>query len=318
VVNPGIVRSLIDRYVSTSAAESGASSHWRALHEDVRYELDADGQLVSLEGSGFGSTAFQSAADRFCDSAAIALHLAHLPHRRRILAACERLQAINRRAGGDLTLDQFRQACSYELIDRYLPANVRPAPRVVIIGDGHGTLAALIAESWPAVTIALVDLGRTLVFQAQRLQQAHPARTHALAGEAGADRADVVYCAADRLDALDGRRFDVAINIASMQEMGSGVVAGYFSWLRQSMTPGHLFYCCNREHKTLVGGEVSEFAAYPWRQADRIHLDARCPWHQYFVSRGGGVPLRLAGVPVPLMRHYDGPHRHRLVTLELE
>ncbi|MBI3608068.1 MAG: hypothetical protein HY207_08885 [Nitrospirae bacterium] len=65
-----------------------------------------------------------------------------------------------------------------------------------------------------------------------------------------------------------------------------------------------VFYCCNREEKTLPDGTVTCFAAYPWHEGDQILVDELCLWHQfYYVLR----PL--------FFRPYDGPIRHRLVTL---
>jgi SAM-dependent methyltransferase len=185
---------------------------------------------------------------------------------------------------------------------------------VLIVGDGHGILAALIKDRWPESTVTLVDLGRTLLFQTVNCQRAYPTRRHALVRSGRSESAsgmdaDFVYCPADRLEDLHDQPFDLAVNIASMQEMTPEVVASYFSFLRRRLAPSNLFYCCNRERKVLPGGEVSALAHYPWREGDRTLIDAPCPWHQYFVTPG------RKRLPVPFVRRYDGVHRHRLVTL---
>ena len=97
---------------------------------------------------------------------------------------------------------------------------------------------------------------------------------------------------------------DVALNIASMQEMDPSDISAYFDDLRAIASHRQLaLYCCNREQKRLPDGEVTRFAEYPWCSNDKIVVDELCPWHQqYYVCRP------------PAYRLYDGPIRHRLVT----
>ena len=107
------------------------------------------------------------------------------------------------------------------------------------------------------------------------------------------------------LDSLD---FDIAVNVASMQEMAPATVAAYFTFLRQRLRRANLFYCCNRESKRLAGGDLSEFARYPWRPDDSILVDGPCPWHQYFHSRAGEKATVRDGCALPLVAYYDGSH----------
>ncbi len=165
-----------------------------------------------------------------------------------------------------------------------------------------------------------VDIGQTLLFQLVHCQKAHPKKKHVLVGAGGdSARADFLYCPSDQLHLLDSLDFDIAVNVASMQEMAPATVAAYFTFLRQRLRRANLFYCCNRESKRLAGGELSEFARYPWRPDDRIVVDGPCPWHEYFftlgrASRGPSV----MGVRVPFVAYYDGRHLHRLAVLQTE
>ncbi len=98
---------------------------------------------------------------------------------------------------------------------------------------------------------------------------------------------------------------DLALNIVSMQEMDPPVIEAYFDDLRAIAARREVvFYCCNREKKTLPDGTVTCFDQYPWNESDQIIVDELCPWHQfYYVLRP------------PFYRPYDGPIRHRLMTL---
>lgn len=73
---------------------------------------------------------------------------------------------------------------------------------------------------------------------------------------------------------------DLALNVASFQEMNPPVIGEYFDDLRAAAAGrGLVFYCCNREEKRLPDGTVSRFAEYPWSGSDKILLDELCPWH---------------------------------------
>ena len=114
---------------------------------------------------------------------------------------------------------------------------------------------------------------------------------------------------------------DIAVNVASMQEMDSSTVASYFAFLRDRLRPANIFYCCNREWKRLPDGQVSALADYPWVAEDRVLVDEPCPWHQYFLSvrqSPTGHAPRLLGIPIPGVSHYDGTHRHRLVVMSTD
>ena len=72
---------------------------------------------------------------------------------------------------------------------------------------------------------------------------------------------------AKNLELLELLNFQLAINIASMQEMHPDVVSSHFSDLG---SPGSLglrerkwFYCCNRETKILPDGIIVNFKEYP-------------------------------------------------------
>jgi hypothetical protein len=98
---------------------------------------------------------------------------------------------------------------------------------------------------------------------------------------------------------------DLAINIASMQEMDPPVIAEYFESLRKSSLKEKLyFYCCNRKEKTLPDGTVTRFFDYPWLTHDQVIIDELCPWYQQYYS-----------FKPPFFRPFDGPIWHRLAVM---
>lgn len=188
-----------------------------------------------------------------------------------------------------LTQDSIRQLCTLALLRPYL----NHAPRVLVIGDGFGVLAALLALYYPKATVHLVDISPAFDEQVARLGRAFRniddwRFTFTHAGELTKQR-------------FGDRQYDVAVNVASMQEMNPEEIARYFAFMRGRT---QYFYCCNRERKVLPDGTVTEFAGYPWRAADGVLLDELCPWHQWFVSSRP-----------PFFRRYDGAIRHRLARL---
>ena len=64
---------------------------------------------------------------------------------------------------------------------------------------------------------------------------------------------------------------DLAINIASMQEMDPPIIDAYFDDLRAVAEQKKvIFYCCNREEKMLPDGTVTRFLDYKWKASDQI------------------------------------------------
>ncbi|MFA5844045.1 MAG: hypothetical protein WC971_04350 [Coriobacteriia bacterium] len=97
--------------------------------------------------------------------------------------------------------DIFRQVCAFSLIRSRAPWPSGPTI-ALSIGDGYGFLSALIKEVWSDTTVCLVDLGKTLLFQAHHLGRAFPGAAHVLFGDTEVEDVsgvDFVYCPAERL-----------------------------------------------------------------------------------------------------------------------
>lgn len=323
---PLILKHLYDRYYTQNqyvvSETELVSSHWRHFSAESYVKLDDMGIPVMLTGVGFGDNTWNSLAKPILDKLCILSYLPQLPMKwrreRRLLHSTTR--NICARMGLDLTYDVFRQECVLAVVKAEISDQMKARPlRILMIGDGYGVLSALTKETFPQAQLVLVDIGKVLFFQAYYCQKANPQLTHRY-WEGGNEEAsdDFIYCPAEFLQSLDRLKFDIAINVNSMQEMNPSVIGRYFTFMRQCLTKDNLFYCCNRECNTLCGGEVVEFGCYPWAPGDVVLLDKYCPWQRYFLAvnwpKNGPTlgPLKL-----PIVNYFAGKTRHRLVRMEV-
>jgi len=264
-----------------------------------------------LAGFAFGASGSRSLRNRLFSWAGNAVHLSYLNMaglRRDVREA----KAVVQRMGLVFSQDAFRQVCTLNLFVRAMQ-NQAPPRLILMIGDGHGILSALLHTRFPSARIFLVDLGSVLFFQSYHLHKAFPDASQVIADEEPAGQESCfTFCPADRLEALPKGNVDLAVNVASMQEMDPAITARYFELLRQRATG--LFYCCNRLEKRLGQGNT-RFMDYPWLPADVHLVDESCAWHQWFFGLGSSPHVKLAGIPVPFMHRYDGQHWHRLTVL---
>jgi len=322
IPNPGLIKHLIEVYFWDDNPPDSryASSHWQYFGELFDVTMDDTGELTRLRGEGFGVPKWHGYGHRLIDSMCSLSIWALLPNKREVLRLRSVAKQICRRMGLDLTSDLIRQLFNLALIKRNLAnADIHHQELTfLMIGDGYGVLSALTKAVFPLSTIVLVDLGKTLLFQAYYCQLAHPTLSHRLVEpDATLEHADFVYCSAEQLDYLEHSEFDIAVNVASMQEMDNGTVGRYFEFLRSHLKSNNLFYCLNRDTKTLIGGEISEFSQYPWAEGDNHLVDGDCDWYRYYFSRGApGVGLFTFGRRIPLVNLFDGTHHHRLSVLE--
>lgn len=307
-------------YVEEVSADGQISSHWKQCSEKLKFRLGEKGIPDEVSGYGFGDLELHRVPYKLLCYVFMASHLVNLADRQHLMRVLKGGLAICRRMGLSFAQDAFRQVRSLALIETHLSSVHREKHlRVIIIGDGYGFFASLFRERHPNSTIVLIDLGKILVFQAYYCQKAHPDKVHQSVLDGGRldlSKCDFVYCPAEFLTRVSQFKYDVAVNIASMQEMTKESLVGYFEFLRQHMVTDGLFYCCNRERKVLIGGEIVEFREYPWHPKDVHLVDEGCPWHKYYASftTTSNGP-RVLGMRVPFVNYYDGPTWHRLSRL---
>jgi len=323
--NPELIGQLIESYYRTdpdSQDREFVSSHWRHYGDQFEVQTDAAGNLISLQGVGFGVAKWHGLGNRLLDQLCAVSTIAGLPCKLEILRLRSIAAKLCRQVGLDPTTNIVRQLFCLNLIRNNLAvAGVNGSKlRFLMIGDGYGVLAALVKVLFPESSLVLVDMGKSLLFQSYYCQMAHPDCTHQLAVSMDSNyNADFVYCPTERLSSLSHLEFDVAINIASMQEMSNETVQRYFDFLRKGLKPAHLFYCLNREYKELIGGEISKFIEYPWLEGDRHLVDDNCAWYKYYFARKTpGEGRNAFGVRLPLFNYFDGLHRQRLSVLKID
>ena len=295
--------------------DSGESSYWRKYHSAFRFTGDGFEGLKGFGGCG-----------RPYRGMRLALHRLFQWRFRRMAPVSPRFKAIDRLAaeittqqGRAYDLDVLRQALTLAFLKDHVPNALSPRATSCVIGDGFASMTALLLASRSAGRVVLINLTRTLLVDLWYLNlwlrsELFESSVDLVTDEGGLTGAlakpvpefgSVIAIEATHHRLLRQCPVDLTLNIASMQEMNPPVIAAYFDDLRAIAAQREvLFYCCNREQKTLPDGTVTRFSAYPWRARDRLLVDELCPWHQQYYA------LRP-----PFYRPYDGPIRHRLATL---
>jgi hypothetical protein len=309
-----VTQRLIEQFYFDGAviSDGNASSHWKHFSKNI--SIDITKEKAEFIGFGFGESGQLGFLRGLYAWVSILLHLRKLSDAR-LSQYVKRARSIVKKMGLCFSFDAFRQAATLNFLAGHFERNVIPG-RILVIGDGHGILSALIHAEYPQSQIILVDLGAVLLFQSHYLHEAFPEalQSHIEEGAEKCHGSSFIFCPSGDLELLS-LEIDLAINVASMQEMNPLTIANYFIFLRKSKTK--LFYCCNRLEKFLVGGEVTRFMEYPWRFLDVHIVDELTPWHQWFFAIGGSSSnVKCRGMPVPFIHQYDGPHWHRLTRLQ--
>ncbi len=290
--------------------DKSASVYWRDASRRFTVR-DRGNEEFQLAGFAFGESGSNRLRNHLFSWAGNTIHLSYLKMAG-LRQDVSEAKAVVSSMGLVFSQDAFRQVCVLNFLVRAMQNKVPPR-LIMIIGDGHGILSALLHARFPEARIMMIDLGSVLFFQSYHLHKAFPDASQVIADEAPAgDESTFTFCPADRLEALPKGNIDLAVNVASMQEMDPAITARYFDLLRQRATG--LFYCCNRLEKH-IGKNIIRFMEFPWLKKDVHLVDESCPWHQWFFGLGSSPNVRFAGIPVPFMHKYDGQHWNRLTVL---
>lgn len=306
-----LVQKLCDEFYSGGAAKysEAMSSHWGSCSKEFRLSKDDVGRSRLL-GYGFGESdrrpgwlgsliAWLEMSVKTC------CYFPMTEMTRSIFWGRKIVKSMGLYFGSDA----FRQLCVLSILKERLPKELK---RILVIGDGPGILSAFLHETFPQAEIILVDLGATLAIQAQNLTKAFPRAGHREDfEEVGGDK--FRYAPAERISLPKNLKIDLAVNVASMQEMKPETIRHYFELLRTHGT--RWFYCCNRVEKVMSGGEVARFADYPWKKEDEVIAEGLPGWYGWFLGVGG-LPAANWGIfQLPLLRRYDGVHAHRFIRM---
>lgn len=325
--NSELIQSLIATYYNGEGLcqddgdDKYVSSYWRYHTKLFKIETNDNNSIKSLKAIAIGDQKWPSWGMKYLDLACIFFHILILPDRINAIRNYLRVCDICKKMEIDPTINAYRQVCTLNVIAKNIPEETAKGRMFfLMIGDGYGILSALIKNKFPNSTIVFIDIGRTLLFQAYYCGKVFPNLKHEQINYTTSDNIhDFIYCPTEHLNKLDQFSFDIVTNIASMQEMNPSTIARYFHFIRKHVTQKHLFYCCNREFKEMVGGDTSEFLRYPWAKEDMYLIDGDCPWFNFFFAKGKFErELQIAGISVPLIKYYNGRMLHRLARLSRE
>ena len=320
-----LYRQYYENVVTDESADSShISSHWQIYRKASHIKIDRDGNLVHLEGKGFGGYEQVRLSKRAAGYLCCMLHFLRSGKKPLMFTLSREALSLVKKIPFNrhyLSYDLFRQIDALSTIMSNCQVSQDERITVLIIGDGFGFLSALVKSVYPRAQIILVDIGSTLLFQCLYLQALNPDRVHHVVGcdlenARALSETDFLYCPAEKLDQLRYRNYKFAINVCSMQEMHKAEIERYFRHLRVHGGPDSRFYCCNRESKVLPDGEKVEFEAFPWLASDQHIIDGYPSVYRFWVSaklKGNGP--RVCGIRVPFLDGPDGPIRHRLSCL---
>lgn len=215
-------------------------------------------------------------------------------------------------------LDVLRQVLTISFLQSTVPQVLSSQSIGCVIGDGFASMTSLLLKSQSAGRVVLVNLNKTLLVDLWYLKlwmgdHVFASSVDLVTNKDELERALAKPVGSGQVIAIQAMNHELirdcpikfVVNIASMQEMDPPVIAAYFQDLRDIKSDDTLiFYCCNREEKSLPDGAVTKFSEYPWSFKDQTIVDELCPWHQTFYS-----------FRPPFFRPYDGPIRHRLSVI---
>ena len=284
--------------------ESVSSSHWNKYHENFRYELNS---LKGVQGFGHLNKNYGFISDyihKFFQKKYRKIASQNLLFKQIDYSAVN-ITKIQKRANN---LDVLRQTLTIDFINQKI--DFKKINKIVVIGDGFGTMTTLLTENNFSKQIFLVNLRKTLLVDLVYIKM--------VIGDKRFDEEivliDDIKCLSKidnkhKIIALEAENYnilsfiekDLVINIASFQEMDLLVIKNYFEYLYNQKNKSFYLYLCNREEKFLPDGSLIKFKDYPFNPKDSIIIDELCPWHQDFYT-----------FKPPFKRIYDGPTRHQL------
>lgn len=311
--NNDIIKHIHNTYYKEKAPDNKhISSYWKMCSENFDIELDNKGNVTSLLSDSL--LGIQDKKDPVAY-----LHTLEMIKRPSTLKLIRPSMKILKAIDQHFSFTVAKQIYTLDIIMKNLSMKMKYSRHlnIMVIGDGYGFLSSLIKETIPDSTIVMVDIGKTLLFQAVSCQKAHPDKSHHFITEEFGSYYDFVYCPTELLEKLDFN-FDIVINSGSMGEMSNKIIARYFSFIRKHTYKDNLFYCCNREIKH-PQGEAVEFYKYPWVVGDRHIIDEECFFHKHYFSGDWRDHLRpkLFGIRIPFVIFFGNRVLHRLSVLKI-
>lgn len=296
-------------YSKFNIDDSSASSHWKEMY--VTFKLEPGKKLSGMRGFG-----------GFCNRYNYIKYTGHLILSRKLMSVGKQFKLFNkifRLSKGicrhqDRVVDQdmLRQVITLAYLYEKLESSYFDASHsnILVIGDGWGSLTSLLL-GLTSSRIILINLNKTLLMDLLQINRVFPDLNFCYVDDknglevAMSDKSiRLISLTADHSNLLANIPINLAINIASMQEMNYQSIHGYFDALRKSPTETTYLYCCNRHCKRLPDGSLINFDNYGWLDSDEDIDFSECPWHQEYYA-----------FKPPFYRKFDGIHIHKLTRL---
>ena len=268
------ISSLVTRYYGKKIDFSlQTSSHWKKYGMFQHAEISES--YLSMQGIGFGdyeNSTNLRARDKLRNfPPVLASRLAMFSLPRNLRRNIRKLAATTSR---EVNPDFIRLAKS--AVNICVHIKDLQVKRVMIIGDGYGTLACLLYELAPELTLVQVNLGRSLLFDLVFSTKAQKSCAHELIQSLSNVRTKAFnYLPAEEMDEVDAE-IELFVSIESFQEMDIEIVNSYFKLMRIQSTNTYL-YSANRVEKILPDESVIRKEDYGWSSNDKI-LYLRTPW----------------------------------------
>jgi len=288
-------------YNSNEKFSGVTSSHWQKYGEYQHAEFKSD-ESLQLKGLGFGDyenrynlTLFNYLIN-IPMSFAVGIAVFGLDKDLRFII--KNLAVKSKRL---LNPDFLRLAFVSQNLSKHIQKN--RIKKVMIIGDGFGTLGSILNDVHPDLTIIQVNLGRTLIFDLAFSAITAPNKPHLLVHKLSEAKDGAInFLPAEDLSNSD-EDIELFIAVESFQEMDIQIVQNYFKLMR--LQTGFISaYLVSRLSKTLPDGIEVRLEQYGWDAKDEI-LFKRLSWYVNW-----GVRRRP-----PFIFRMDGKTEERLVML---
>lgn len=208
-------------------------------------------------------------------------------------------------------INVMRQVISLSFIKEKLP-NFKTLKDVCVIGDGLATMTLILYQLKEIRNIYIINLTKSLLLDYTFIKKYSKNSESKINVQILKNKEDlkkinynkknIILIEASNQNFLREISIDLAINIASMQEMNNQEIENYFSNLRNNKKKNTFFYCCNRTEKKLPDGNYTRFKEYPWSINDEIYAHEICPWYKFYLSK-----------KYPFLHSYDGKIEHKLI-----
>lgn len=285
--------------------EHTQSSHWQKYHSNFQY---SNGRLNGLEGFGTNNPPLKG-FKKIIYYTLLKRYTKHQYNKQSFKNIKSNALSIVNKQKRAFDLDVLRHCLTIDFLNHHKVLGKDKT--VVVIGDGWGIMSTLLLKMKLAKRVILVNLNKTLLVDLTYLNLVLPEIIeNSVLLEKKEDVSKLgdeklIAIRADNYELIQNLSKDVAINIASFQEMNIDVVNNYLNYI-ESNDKEVILYHCNRISKELPDGKISSINDYIFNKKRKYIIDEECPWHIDFISQ-----------KPPFIFKFDGKTHHQLIKLNL-